>query len=328
MLSKKQATALIFLYYVWFTVTYDVKTLKNDLSTVDLNELLQYRGPILKHIWYNDSHITHGHHEKSLCHSLFVDALKTKNVSWPPPKMPPEELLDMYTMRKAHFADWYFAQKYNGGVGYDWSTNVVEEFMRKPNICGGYRVNTCVVTMETYQHYINDKVCLVIGSESPWAEAALLNLKAKHVITIEYMEIKTDYPKLTTYHPSTVAELNIKNLWEPVDLIFSFSSLEHDGLGRYGDPLNPFGDLESVARARCLLKPRGILMLGVPMAPDTVLWNAHRTYGKYRLALLTMGFDILDLIGTFCYIEEHAVRGGDVCQPIIVLQKTEAIHTN
>ena len=28
-----------------------------------------------------------------------------------------------------------------------------------------------------------------------------------------------------------------------VDFIFSYSSLEHDGLGRYGDPINPFADL-------------------------------------------------------------------------------------
>jgi hypothetical protein len=38
--------------------------------------------------------------------------------------------------------------------------------------------------------------------------------------------------------------------------------VEHDGLGRYGDPINPFGDLESIARARCLLKHGGILFLG------------------------------------------------------------------
>ena len=32
--------------------------------------------------------------------------------------------------------------------------------------------------------------------------------------------------------------------WKPVDFIVTFSSMEHSGLGRYGDPLLPFGDLE------------------------------------------------------------------------------------
>lgn len=30
------------------------------------------------------------------------------------------------------------------------------------------------------------------------------------------------------------------------DAIVSFSGLEHDGLGRYGDPLNPYGDLSAM----------------------------------------------------------------------------------
>ena len=38
----------------------------------------------------------------------------------------------------------------------------------------------------------------------------------------------------------------------------------HDGLGRYGDPLNPDGDLSAVREMRALLKPRGWLLLGVP----------------------------------------------------------------
>ena len=63
----------------------------------------------------------------------------------------------------------------------------------------------------------------------------------------------------------------LKKQWEPVDLIFSFSSLEHDGLGRYGDPINPFADLESIARAWCMLRDGGTFMLGLPVALDTVV---------------------------------------------------------
>ena len=38
--------------------------------------------------------------------------------------------------------------------------------------------------------------------------------------------------------------------FEPVDLIVSYSSLEHSGLGRYGDALNPDGDKDAVAQVR------------------------------------------------------------------------------
>ncbi len=38
------------------------------------------------------------------------------------------------------------------------------------------------------------------------------------------------------------------------DLVLSISSFEHDGLGRYGDPLNPDGDMTAMRNTRRLLK--------------------------------------------------------------------------
>jgi hypothetical protein len=40
-----------------------------------------------------------------------------------------------------------------------------------------------------------------------------------------------------------------------VDFVFSFSSWEHDGLGRYGDPIDPWGDVKAMQRASCYVKP-------------------------------------------------------------------------
>ena len=48
------------------------------------------------------------------------------------------------------------------------------------------------------------------------------------------------------------------------DAMVTFSSLEHSGLGRYGDPLNPWGDLIAMAQAWCLLKPGARALVGVP----------------------------------------------------------------
>ncbi len=49
------------------------------------------------------------------------------------------------------------------------------------------------------------------------------------------------------------------------------------GLGRFGDGLHPFGDLVTLARARCLLRPGGKVLLGLPAArSDAVVFNSHR----------------------------------------------------
>ena len=76
------------------------------------------------------------------------------------------------------------------------------------------------------------------------------------------------------------------------DVIFSFSSLEHSGLGRYGDPLNPWADLMSVAEAWCVSGPSAQLALAVPTSvtenKDTIVHNAHRIYGPLMFPFLVI----------------------------------------
>merc|ERR1712232_336924 len=75
----------------------------------------------------------------------------------------------------------------------------------------------------------------------------------------------------------------------------SYSSLEHSGLGRYGDSLNPWGDLQAMARVWCLLKPRSYMFLGVPsMAKDVLDFNGGRNYGPKRWPHLTANFRQVD----------------------------------
>jgi hypothetical protein len=159
---------------------------------------------------------------------------------------------------------------------------------------------------------------LVIGSQHPWVEAALLAGGAAHVTTVEYGRIVSEHPALSAVTPAALAARILKSprsaggtttkpqkpqktqnpgLGE-ADFAFSFSSLEHAGLGRYGDPLNPFGDLEAVARVWCLLRPGGTFFLAVPVGWEHVNFNGHRVYGPRRLPLLlSAGWELLEVIG-------------------------------
>jgi hypothetical protein len=93
------------------------------------------------------------------------------------------------------------------------------------------------------------------------------------------------------------------------DVVLSYSSIEHSGLGRYGDALDPDGDLKTIRVIRDHLKDNGGFLLGVPVSNEDVLgWNAHRVYGPHRLAYVLEGFTKLDTIGS-----------GD--QPVMVLKK-------
>ncbi len=110
------------------------------------------------------------------------------------------------------------------------------------------------------------------------------------------------------------------------DFIASFSSIEHSGLGRFGDPLDPYGDLKEMQKMRCLLKDDGLFYLGLPVhTPDSLEWNAHRVYGPLRLPLLLAGFEV---VSVFCgsiqnepmasHMEKHT---GKCFQPAMVLKK-------
>lgn len=80
----------------------------------------------------------------------------------------------------------------------------------------------------------------------------------------------------------------------PFALAVSFSGLEHDGLGRYGDPVHPDGDLAAMREIWLSLRPKGILLLSVPTCHrDTLFYPWHRVYGPSRLERMLRGFTLL-----------------------------------
>ncbi len=54
--------------------------------------------------------------------------------------------------------------------------------------------------------------------------------------------------------------------------------VEHIGLGRYGDPLDPDGDLKAMAELKRVLAPEGSLLFVVPLGRPRICFNAHRIY--------------------------------------------------
>jgi hypothetical protein len=55
-------------------------------------------------------------------------------------------------------------------------------------------------------------------------------------------------------------------------------TIEHIGLGRYGDPLDPDGDLKALAELTRVLAPNGDLLVVVPVGRPRIAYNAHRIY--------------------------------------------------
>ena len=120
----------------------------------------------------------------------------------------------------------------------------------------------------------------VFGSERPWLEACALAAGAEKVVTIEYSHIISHHPSIEVITPEEAGRRWSNGSLGLFDAVASFSSLEHAGLGRYGDKLNPWGDIVAVGQAWCITRGDGLLLLAEPMAEqDVVLWNEARIYG-------------------------------------------------
>lgn len=55
-------------------------------------------------------------------------------------------------------------------------------------------------------------------------------------------------------------------------------TVEHIGLGRYGDPIDPKADLEAISELKRVLAPGGSLLFVVPVGKPKIEFNAHRIY--------------------------------------------------
>ena len=164
--------------------------------------------------------------------------------------------------------------------------------------------STLKPALKQYVDAITSKHVAVIGTEAPWAEAVLVNLGVDKVTTIEYRGIIIEHPRVHVITPYQLAEKFLNRTADTFDAAFSYSSLEHAGLGRYGDPLMPYGDMEAMAQIWCATKPGGYMFLALPMTADNrteciLHWNAYRKYGYIRMQHLTANWKVLDEINLF-----------------------------
>lgn len=148
---------------------------------------------------------------------------------------------------------------------------------------------------------------------------------ANNVYVVEYNKPIIDHEKVQVFNTLEFESKNIQS-----DIAISYSSFEHDGLGRYGDPLNPNGDIIAMQHAHDHLSDDGILLLGVPLGPDCLVWNAHRIYGKKRLPLLLQNFKLLDVFNIYKTSNPNLFENGLNIhrQCVLVLKKIKDKYPN
>ena len=229
-------------------------------------------------------------------------------------KIPQQQQLEYLLGGKIKLEDWYIDSTVSEKK--EWTAGTFSNLRQK------------VRSRETYYYGDTDKwlyeafeLCpisginvAIMGSTEPWYETIVSEFGGKPT-TIEYNSPGYNHPGFE--------EISVQEYWKnphQFDIALSISSFEHDGLGRYGDPLNPSGDLRAMAEMKKILKPDGILILAVPIGLDKVVWNAHRIYGPIRFPMLTQGWKLEGCVGMDDSLLSTDSGNSGAYQPIVVLR--------
>ena len=89
------------------------------------------------------------------------------------------------------------------------------------------------------------------------------------------------------------------------DSVSCLHALEHFGLGRYGDPIDPQGHIKAFRNLCKMLKPNGTLYLGFPIGKEnSVFFNAHRSFHPRELLNWIIG--LLELV-RFDFVDDSGI---------------------
>ena len=134
------------------------------------------------------------------------------------------------------------------------------------------------------------------------------------------------------YRPANLSLSNLSSL--PGDLlklpfpdnsVHSLSSMhvvEHVGLGRYGDPLDPDGDIKAIGELKRVLANGGTLLFVVPVGRPRIMFNAHRIYSYEQILKYFADLQLIE----FALIPDNEGDGGVIrnADPCVVRTQSYA----
>ena len=96
----------------------------------------------------------------------------------------------------------------------------------------------------------------------------------------DYRPAKLNLPNLSSGHADLLA-LPFEN--NSIKSLSCMHTIEHVGLGRYGEPIDPNADLKAISELIRVLAPGGTLIFVTPVGKPRIQFNAHRIYSYEQI---------------------------------------------
>ena len=143
-----------------------------------------------------------------------------------------------------------------------------------------------------------------------WAARKLMQIKpAYHVDISSILNFSTIVSafipvKFYDYRPANVQLTGLESgAADLVQLHFESNSIpslscmhtiEHIGLGRYGDPIDPTADIKAAHELKRVLQPGGNLLFVTPVGLPKIEYNAHRIYSFEQVMDMFSGLELVE----------------------------------
>lgn len=169
---------------------------------------------------------------------------------------------------------------------------------------------TAITRLDRHYIYHPAWAARIIAHTSPAVHVDISS--TLHFSTMLSAFVKTEF---YDYRPAEVEldnflseRANLTQLFFETNSVHSLScmhTVEHVGLGRYGDPVDYDGDLKAMAELARVLAPGGCLLFVTPVGIENrIFFNAHRVYTASTIAdhLTSLGLKLVE----FSYIPENS----------------------
>lgn len=97
-------------------------------------------------------------------------------------------------------------------------------------------------------------------------------------IPMEFYDYRPANIILDNYYSKNINLLKLPFADNSIESISCMHTIEHIGLGRYGDDMDANGDLKAIEELKRVVSINGSLLFVVPVGKPKIMFNAHRIY--------------------------------------------------
>lgn len=194
--------------------------------------------------------------------------------------MRPDALLRALRGWRRYVSERNAFRRMNEAVSMPWGRELpmLMEWDESSGSLGGYFYQDLTVARWIYES--NPQRHVDVGSRLDGFIGHLATFREVEVLDIRPQPLRI--PNVT-FHQLDLMQRLTDNWIECTDSLSCLHTIEHFGLGRYGDALDAEGHLKGLAQLMRMVKPGGIFYLSTLVGRERIEFNAHRVFSPQTM---------------------------------------------